>query len=194
MSVDLNVGPLTGYDDEPDSLFHEFLVAALEAANEHLATLGLPPHDEPRGPDNDLFTGFKAGLNDVLALDNQLPEEVDVHFAHLFQAGPVALFVPVDFAEVVHLRVDGDHLALGSAPRLLFESARALTLLGAADDWDLSAAVERFGADALSEPLPGFPEDLPLSDYGDRVGVLGCGQLVWAASNAIQLNASVYLH
>ncbi len=194
MSVDLNVGPLTGYDDEPDGPFYEFLVAALEAANEHLATLGLPPHEEPRGPENELFTGFKAGLNDVLALDNQLPEEVDVHFAHLFQAAPVALYVPVDFAEVVHLRVDGDHLALGSAPRLLFESARALTLLGAADDRDLGVAVSLFGDAALSAPLPGFPEDLPLSGYGDRVGVFGCGQLLWAASNALQLNASVYLH
>lgn len=191
VSIDLTVGPLAGIDDEPDSLFHDFCLAAFAAANEHLAALGLPPHEEPHGPENDLSTGFKAGLVDVLALDYHLPE--GIHFRHVFQAAPLALYVPVDFADIAHLTVDGDHLALGSAQRLLFESARALTLLGAADDWDLSVARELFGTH-VTEPLPGFPDDLPLSDYGDRIGVLGCSQLLWAASSALKLNASVYLH
>ncbi|MEV6285873.1 hypothetical protein [Kribbella sp. NPDC051770] len=190
MSIDLDVGPLAGSDDGP---FRRFLLAVLEAANGHLAALGLPPHDEPRGPDNDLATGFKAGLVDVLALDNHLLEEVDGRFPQLFQAAPLALYLPVDFAEVVHLEVDGEHVALGSAPRLLFECARVLTLIGA-DDSDLKVAVERFGAQRLAEPLPGFPEELPLSEYGEPVGVLGCGQLLWAAGHAVQLNASVYVH
>ncbi len=200
MGFVLTVGPLDGIDEpgaDEDSVWFEYCLDMFAVVNEYLASLGLPPHTEPRSSiGGSLHLGYRQPLLELIELEAELPEELEATFDQVLMAGPNALFVPVDLPEPVALPVpvglegDGEGFRLGSVPRLLFQSAWLQRLVGQDSWYDLEFATDLYGA-LLDRPLEGFPKELPLMEGGDTAGAALSETLCCAAITAYETNSSI---
>ncbi|MFB6726667.1 hypothetical protein ACFCV3_41240 [Kribbella sp. NPDC056345] len=193
MGFELTVGPLDGIDEpgaDEDSGWFEHCLDMFAVVNEHLASLGLPPHTEPRSVPAGAYLGYRQPLLELLELDAMLPDELRGTFDQVLMAGVGALFIPVDLPEPVWLEADGDGLWLGSVPRLLFQSAWLQRLVGEESWYDLEFATALYGA-LLDQPLEGFPKELQLMEGGGTAGAALSETLCCAAINAYETNSSI---
>ncbi|GAB3954041.1 hypothetical protein GCM10029976_095480 [Kribbella albertanoniae] len=194
MGFALTVAPLDGIDEpgaEQDAAWYEYCLDMFAAVNEHLASLGLPPHTEPRSSTGgSVHLGYRQPLLELIELEAELPAELEATFDHVLMAGPNALFVPVDLPEPVALEADGELFRLGSVPRLLFQSAWLQRLVGEDSWYDLEFATDLYGV-LLDRPLEGFPKGLPLMEGGGTAGAVLSETLCCAAIAAYETNSSI---
>lgn len=195
MGFDIVLGPLEGINEhyEESWPFFDHCLAKFEAVNQHLASLGLPPHNEPRPPDEGyVLLGSGRGVIEFMLAVAGISDEVEERFDQVSIAGLGNLFIPVALPAPADLVLpDGECFSVGSAGALLMQCLYLMNLQDEEPIFVLDEGLRRAHEQGY-RPLPDVPGDrhseLAELDLG------GAHTLSGAAAGALTLGQSVYIY